>query len=80
MATKKDLEDWILDALKDLGGTAAVIDVSRKVWEKHESELAESGDLFFTWQYDLRWAAQRLRDNGTLRSFGNGKRGNWAIA
>ena len=80
MATKLDLEDWILSALKDLGGTGSVVEVSKVIWERHDADLARSDDLFFTWQYDLRWAAQKLRDGGRLSRFEDGKRGKWSIA
>ncbi|SDW39046.1 hypothetical protein SAMN05444006_10397 [Allgaiera indica] len=34
-----------------------------------------SGDLFYTWQYDMRWAAQNLRGAGKLVLSGR----NWAL-
>jgi hypothetical protein len=33
-------------------------------WDR--AELEQSGDLFYTWQYDICWAAQKLRDVGVL--------------
>jgi len=59
--------DWVLEALQELGGSAEVIDVSKRVWLNHEDDITESGDLFYTWQYDLRWAAKKLRDAGRLQ-------------
>jgi hypothetical protein len=32
----------------------------------HELELRRAYDFFFTWQYDIRWAATMLRHEGTL--------------
>ncbi len=78
MAVKRDLRDWIMQALSDLGGQGSVVDVCRHVWEHHEAELRASGDLFFTWQYDVRWAAQSLRDEGLLWPSNRG-RGPWAL-
>lgn len=66
MATKDDLQEWVIDALRDLGGEAHLTAVARHIWEHHESELRTSGDLFYTWQYDMRWAAQRLQVAGRL--------------
>jgi hypothetical protein len=63
---RDDLPDLILKALQTIGGTGSVTDVAKQIWKAHEQELAASGDLFFTWQYDMRWAAQRLRDRGKL--------------
>ncbi len=78
MATKQDLQGWIIDALKAHGGSGSVVDVSRAVWEAHEEELKRSGSLFFTWQYDLRWAAKVLRDAGRLAPAGK-SRGPWRL-
>lgn len=80
MATKQDLDEWILDAIGSAGGAAQPIDVARHVWAEHESDLRDSGDLFYTWQYDLRWAAQRLRDAGHLKPKAGQRRGTWDLA
>jgi hypothetical protein len=66
MATKFDLRNWIVIALTQLGGEGTVTQVCQKVWEQHESDLRESGDLFYTWQYDIRWVAQDMREAGML--------------
>ena len=70
MATKSDLEGWVLKAVQDLGGEATVLDVAKELWQVHEHDLRASGDLFFTWQYDMRWAAQNLRGDGKLALLG----------
>jgi len=82
MANKRTLELWIVDALRDLGGSGSVTDVAKKIWEGHEDELRASGDLFFTWQYDMRWAAQRMRNSGTLGEIEKGSSWStpWALA
>jgi hypothetical protein len=66
MATKQDLRQWVLEALRVHGGRARLVDVARTVWDEHEPELRQSGDLFYTWQYDMRWAATQLRHEGLL--------------
>lgn len=71
------LQKWVLDALKALGGAGTPIEVSKVVWEAHEVELRGMGDLFFTWQYDLRWAATRLRHQGKLEQVSPASRGRW---
>jgi hypothetical protein len=73
---KKDLEQCVVEALEELGGSGSVVDVSKVVWRRYEPELRGSGDLFYTWQYDIRWAAQKLRDRGKLRLAGKRK---WEI-
>lgn len=67
MATKADLKHWVVEALERLGGSGTVVQVTREVWQRHEHDLRASGDLFYTWQYDIRWAAQQLRNTGVLR-------------
>ena len=66
MATKHNLEAWVIQALKELGGEGNVAQIAKSIWEKHEHELRASGDLFFTWQYDMRWAGQKLQKAGKL--------------
>ena len=66
MYTKADIQDWIVNALASHGGEAHLIQVAKHIWEHHEDDLRSSGDLFYTWQYDMRWSAQNLRDKGKL--------------
>ncbi len=66
MVTREDLKEWIVEALRANNGSANVVQVSRYVWEHHDAELRSAGDLFFTWQYDIRWAATKLRHEGRL--------------
>jgi len=80
MATKESLRKWVLEALSELGGPATVIDVARHVWAHHEDDLHDSGDLFFTWQYDIRWAAQTLRNDGQLKPVKRGAASSWELA
>lgn len=79
MATKRDLDDWVIEVVTAAGGSARPIDVAREVWARHEQELRASGDLFYSWQYDLRWAAQRLRDAGRLKPKHGERRGTWDL-
>jgi hypothetical protein len=80
VAEKADLRDWVVDALDELGGQGSVVDVCEVVWRRHEPDLRRSGDLFYTWQYDIRWAAQNLRDAGLLASMKDSRRGPWRLA
>lgn len=66
MADKSDLVEWVVEALKANGNQASVVTVSRFIWQHHERELRESGDLLYTWQYDVRWAATTLRKKKIL--------------
>ncbi len=80
MAKRADLQDWVLEALNAHDGEADVVSVCRYIWGKHEAELRASGDLFFTWQYDVRWAATKLRKAGKLAEASREERGVWRLA
>lgn len=59
--------EWVVEALTSMGGKGSAKDVSKYIWNHYEEELRKSGDLLYTWQYDVRWAAQKLRDSGRLK-------------
>lgn len=80
MARRKDLRNWVIEALKAHNGSASLVQVCKYVWEKYENELRRSGDLFFTWQYDIRWAATYLRKEGIMPPTGLSQRGIWELA
>lgn len=73
---KQELKSWVLEAVDALG-PCTVLAASKWVWENHEAELTGAGDLFFTWQYDIRWAAQMLRTEGTLAPVARGAGSVW---
>ncbi len=77
--TREDLEDIVFQAVASYGGSATLIEVARYVWNKHEADLRKSGNLFFTWQYDVRWAAQQLRNAGKFKDSKTVVRGRWEI-
>ena len=79
MAQRADLMTWVRDALVGHGGEASIVDVSKHIWEHHKADLRASGDLFYTWQYDMRWAAKRLRDEGKVAAPEATPRGVWAL-
>src|SRR2546422_10416511 len=66
--TRDALMPLVIDALNANGGCARVVDVPLHLWEHHENQLRESGDLLYTWQYDVRWAAQKLRNTRKLKA------------
>jgi hypothetical protein len=79
VATKHELQHWVREALEALGGSGTVVEVSREIWQRHEADLRASGDLFYTWQYDMRWAAQMLRDTGQAKPASTTARGLWEL-
>jgi len=74
---KSDLKDWILEAIDASGGRATLVEIAKHIWHNHEDELRQYGDAFYKWQYDMRWAAQYLRDEGILASAAQTERGIW---
>lgn len=68
MADRNDLDRWAVEALRDLGGTASMIEVAKRTWKKHKKELHSSGKHFRSWQYDFTWIGKRLRDKGIIKS------------
>lgn len=77
VATKQDLQEWVLEAIEAKGGSAEPIEVARQIWQRHEHDLRQSSDLFYPWQYEMRWAAQRLRDAGRLAAKEGKRTGTW---
>ena len=80
MSSREDLDTWLVEALRANNGSASIVEVCTFVWENHQDELRRSGDLFFTWQYDIRWAAYRLRKDGIMRRAHLSPKGIWGLA
>lgn len=74
------MESWIVEALRAHSGRLSLVEVAKHVWLAHEVELRASGDAFYTWQYDLRWAADKLRRQGTLKDSAICERGVWELS
>jgi len=79
MPTRIDLIDWVQEALRAHGGRATVVEVCEYVWGKYESILRDSGKLFYTWQYDVRWAATALRRRGIMRAAAESQDRTWEL-
>lgn len=80
MASRDILMRWVLEALRAQGGSASVLQVCKWVWAQHEDDLRSAGDLFYSWQYDIRWAATKLRKQGRLAASSTDDRGVWRLA
>ncbi|MCR6547018.1 hypothetical protein [Dehalobacterium formicoaceticum] len=77
---KENLPDIVVEALKTNAGSATIVEVSRYIWNNYETELRKSGDLFYTWQYDARWAATQLRKSGIMKTKEISPRGVWELS
>jgi hypothetical protein len=80
MAADRNLARWVEDALKESGGSAAIVQVCKHIWLHHREDLEAAGDLFYTWQYDVRWAAHTLRREGKLLPVDTSPKGVWQLA
>ena len=80
MVKREDLQDLVIAALKAHAGSAGIVQVAEHIWTHHEKELRVSGELFFTWQYDMRWACTRLRERKIVQAAEVSKRGEWRLA
>ena len=78
-ASRDDLQDWLVEALEAHGGSATIVEVCRHVWKNHEEDLRAAGDLFYTWQYDIRWAATKLRKKGVVGPPAATPVGTWSL-
>jgi hypothetical protein len=79
MIDRTSMTEWVEEALRELGGRGTILDICRKVWERHGDEIRVSGDAFYTWQYEIRWAGDILRKKGILRPVDESSRGVWEL-
>lgn len=77
---KSDLPGVVEDELRALGGSSTILEICKQVWLKYEDELRQSGELFYTWQYDIRWAATTLRKQGIMKGKDDSPRGIWELS
>ncbi|MFY0521282.1 hypothetical protein ACOMCU_26175 [Lysinibacillus sp. UGB7] len=52
----------MVEALRFNQGSASIILIAKYIWDNYEKELKQSGYLFYTWQYDIRWANEELKN------------------
>lgn len=79
MADRNDLDNWVVDALTSLGGKGTIVEIAKYIWDNHESDLRDSGNLFYTWQYDFRWSGKRLRDQNIIKPAETSPSGIWIL-
>lgn len=76
---KKDLKNCVIRALRESNGKARVVQVCKYIWDNYKNELENSGDLFYTWQYDVRWAALTLRKDGIMKPAEEQRNNYWEL-
>lgn len=60
MIDRSKLMQWVVEAIRDNNGSATIVQICKHVWSNHENDLRNSGDGFYTWQYDIRRTGQNL--------------------
>ena len=79
MGKKAILNDWAVEATRHFGGSAHHLDIAKWIWDNKRDELFNMGDLFYTWQYDLRWSGTNLRQAGVLKPASECASGTWIL-
>ena len=77
--TNVDLKEAVYKAVAARGGKSTLIDVARFLWHNYEDQLRASGDRFYRWQYEMRWAANVLRTEGRFEAAEDSPKGVWVI-
>lgn len=80
IASRFDLTDWIIEALEENHGKGSLVQVCKIIWRRHEPDLRSAGDLFYTWQYDVRWAATELRNSKKMKPAHESAKGLWELS
>lgn len=75
MQGRELMKEWVQETLQDLGGSASILEVCKGVWKRHQKEIQGTEDLFYQWQYEIRWAGTLLRREGVIRSAESSPRG-----
>ena len=79
MVSNFNLKNWLIEALNHYGRKASIVQVCKYIWETHSKELEESGDIFYTWQYDVGWTAQQLVNKGKLKKVRIKNKSSWEL-
>lgn len=79
MMNREALEVFIIESLKEFGQPTHYTDICKWVWKNYEKTLKNSGDMFYVWQYEIRWAATDLRGKGILKPVIESKKGLWEL-
>ena len=64
--SKNDLPILLEEVLKEMDGNGYILDISKKFWIKYKDNITPNNNLFYTWHYDIRWAATELRKNNIM--------------
>uniref|UniRef100_A0A6C0KZZ2 Uncharacterized protein n=1 Tax=viral metagenome TaxID=1070528 RepID=A0A6C0KZZ2_9ZZZZ len=75
---KTDFPDIIYTILKENGGSMNIMEISKEIWRRHNHSLSMN-DMFYTWQYDFRWGATKLRKQNRMKGSTESPKGIWEL-
>jgi len=61
MKDKDFLCKCIHECLKKHNGSASILEIAKYLDKNHIKDFKDRGNLYYSWQYDFRWAATHLR-------------------
>jgi len=65
---REDLPDILYNIIKSFpNGSATMQQIFRRFWNLYKKKLNEADDIFYTWNYEIRWAATELRKQGRMK-------------
>ena len=77
---RKDLTEILEEALVSLGGEGRIVEICEYIWNNYNNDLLSSGDIFYTWQYDLRMSAKEtLKAQGKVITIKDGTKSIWKL-
>ena len=77
---RKDLTEMLEEALVSLGGEGRIVEICEYIWNNYNNDLLSSGDIFYTWQYDLRMSAKEpLKAQGKVITIKDGTKSIWKL-
>jgi len=73
------LQQWVCEALKANDGKASIVEICKHIWSNHELDLKNDEQLFYTWQYQMRWAGQQLVKKNLIKKTKLGIKAEWVL-
>lgn len=76
---RNDTVQLVCEALDSLGGEGTIVEATEVIWKNYKDDLESSGDISYTWQYDMRWARHKLSKTGKLTTETRGRESIWKL-
>lgn len=76
---RTDLIDALHKVLIRLNGHGSIVQICKEFWRMYSGQISVKNRLFYTWQYDIRWAATKLRKQGIMQAADISPKGIWEL-